>query len=125
MHEKKILKSYGGISKKYRREMAVLTFGSMSLAMAIDQVMSEMNRDDSDHGEIQSDWLNGPYLILQQGEALVADFESKVNADPQFSDKAKQELMHDLIEPIKDGNRKAREIDAYIMNGTPLPSMEL
>jgi len=119
MHEKKNgLKSYGGIEKKYEQELAQVTFGSISLAMAAGEVLKEMHRDDSDHGDVQSGWLNSPYQLMQKLEREVADLEAKVKADPQFSDKFKQMFIAELLDPVKEGNRKAREIDAYIMNGT-------
>jgi len=78
-----------------------------------------MHRDDSDHGDVQSGWLNSPYQLMQKLEREVADLEAKVRADPQFSDKFKQMFIAELLDPVKEGNRKAREIDAYIMNGIP------
>ena len=63
--------------------------------------------------------LNSPYQLLQNLERDTTELEAKTKADPDFSDKHKQEFIAGLIDPIKDGNQRARAVDAYIMNGVP------
>ncbi len=123
MHEKKN-KTFGGIEAKYTKELAAVTLASFALARATAEVLTEMCRDDSDHGDIQSGWLNSPYQLLQNLERDTAELEAKIKADPDFSDKHKQEFIAGLIDPIKDGNQRARAVDAYIMNGVPLPDFK-
>ena len=123
MHEKKN-KAFGGIETKYTKELAAVTLASFALARATAEVLTEMSRDDSDHGDIQSGWLNSPYQLLQNLERDTAELEAKIKADPNFSDKHKQEFIAGLIDPIKDGNQRARAVDAYIMNGVPLPDFK-
>jgi len=126
MHEKKNgKKSYGGIEKKYEHELAQVMFGSITLVMAAGEVLKELHRDDSDHGDIQTGWLNGPYQLMQKLEHEVADLEAKVKDDPQFSDRFKQIFMSELIDPVKEGSCKAREIDAYVMSGIVPPAMRI
>ena len=108
MHEKKD-KSFGGIETKYVKELAAVTLTSFALARATAEVLGEMHRDDSDHGDIQSGWLNGPYQLLQNLERDASELEAKINADPDFSDKNKQEFFDALIDPIKKGNQRARD----------------
>jgi hypothetical protein len=123
MHEKKD-KSFGGIETKYVKELAAVTLTSFALTRATAEVLGEMHRDDSDHGDIQSGWLNGPYQLLQNLERDTSELEAKINADPDFSDKNKQEFFDALIDPIKKGNQRARDIDAYIMNGVIPPDFK-
>ena len=123
MHEKKN-KTFGGIETKYSKELAAVTLASFALARATAEVLTEMYRDDSDHGDIQSSWLNSPYQLLQNLERDIAELEVKIEADPDFSDKHKQEFIAALIDPIKNGNQRARAVDAYIMNGVPLPDFK-
>lgn len=72
----------------------------------------------------QSGWLNSPYQLLQNLERDTAELEAKIKADPDFSDKHKQEFIAGLIDPIKDGNQRARAVDACIMNGAPFPDLK-
>ena len=123
MHEKKN-KTFGGIETKYTKELAAVTLSSFALARATAEVLTEMCCDDSDHGDIQSGWLNSPYQLLQNLERDTAELEAKIKADPDFSDKHKQEFIVALIDPIKNGNQRARAVDAYIMNGVTLPDFK-
>ena len=68
--------------------------------------------------------LNSPYQLLQNLERDTTELEAKIKADPDFSDKHKQEFIAGLIDPIKDDNQRARAVDAYIMNGVPLPDFK-
>lgn len=112
--------SYGGIEKKYEAELADAVCGSFSLAFAVRTIMEEMSRDDEDHGEIMSGWMNSAYELLRNVERKVANLEEAVMADPQFSDAHKRRFVAERLKPVKDGNRIARRIDAAIMNGGPM-----
>lgn len=46
------------------------------------------------------------------------------NKSHNFDDKHKQEFIAGLIDPIKDGNQRARAVDACIMNGAPFPDLK-
>ncbi len=111
--------SYGGIEKRYEAELADAVCGSLALSFAVRTIMEEMSRDDEDHGDIMSGWMNSAYELLRKVERKVANLEEAVMADPQFSDMHKRRFVAELLDPVKDGNRKARRIDAAIMNGEP------
>ena len=111
--------SYGGIEKKYEQELTDTMFGSFSLSFAVRTIMEEMSRDDEDHGEIMSGWMNSAYELLRNVERKVASLEEAVMADPQVSDMHKRRFVAEMLDPVKDGNRTARRIDSVIMNGEP------
>ena len=123
MKEKK-KKEFGGIEIKYEKELASLSLSSFALSQAAAIVVDEMHRDDFDHGDIQSGWLNSPYQLLQKVERDIEELENKIKDDPAFSDSYKRKFFTDFIEPIKEGNRNAREIDAYIMSGIIPPDLD-
>ena len=50
MHEKNN-KMFGGVETKYTKELAAVTLASFALARATAEVLTEMYRDDSDHGD--------------------------------------------------------------------------
>jgi len=120
MHEKKVgFKSYGGITKKYEKELSQVTLGLLSLTYMTAKVLANLGKGDNDFDDVRSEWLNGAYQMLQELERNVADLEAKIDGDPQFSDKFKKEIKSDLFGKFKDGYRKAREVDAYLMNRRP------
>ena len=114
-------KNYGGLEAKYVKELASITIASIALSKAAAVVLEEMHRDDSDHGDIQSGWLNSPYRLMLNLERDTADFEAKVKADADFSEAHKQGFIASFIDPVKAGNKRARDLDAYIMSGV-IPS---
>ena len=117
--------SYGGIEKKYEAELADAVLGSLSLSFAVRTVLEEWRRDDEDHGDIMSGWMNSAYELLRNVERKVASLEAAVLADPQFSDAHKRRFVAEMLNPVKDGNRKARRIDAAIMNGESCDGLSL
>ena len=122
MKEKKN-RNFGGLEAKYVKELTSITMAAVALSKAAGVVLQEMHRDDSDHGDIQTGWLNSPYQLMQKLERDTAELEAKIKADVDFSEAHKQGFFDAFIDPVKAGNKRARDFDAYIMNGVIPPDL--